>query len=704
MTESDADPLMGLFRREAAAAAAVLSEGLAVLAVDPDHPTEWEPLERAARSVRGAALIVGQSGAAELAGVVADVFAEARRDTRSVTGDRVAVLLSAVDLLKAVSDGDDSVQVSAVVDRLSGINRADVVTVDPAELSLVPDQSFLVTGEQSQEAPATPARSLEPPIKEGSAQDSVGAQPSLSPQSSVADAPLLELFREEVRSLTGTLSEGLVELEADPTDTRRIEPLMRAAHSIKGAARIVAVEPGVAVAHVMEELLVAAQAGTRTLTAADIDVLLGGVDLLAELADADLETWSTANVGRVAGCVAALRGRLEGKPVPTSPYESIQQVTEVSPPRVEARREPTSTIIPEPERTAEPSPPSLQTTASPPDQVVRVSAQSLSRLLSLAGESLVEARWLQPFARSLLKLKKYHDHLADMFDELARIAPGRVADDARKRLADCRETLADRIAAFEAHARDSDDLNSRLYREVIASRMRPFADGTHGLGRMARDVARALGKQVRFEVAGQDTDVDRDILDRLESPLGHIVRNAIDHGLETPDERTKAGKPEAGTIRVEARHHAGMLNIRVSDDGRGIDLDRLRARVIERRLTTPELAARMSEAELTDFLFLPGFSTASAVTDVSGRGVGLDVVQSTVQAVGGSVRLHSRPGQGTTFELHLPITLSVVRAVLVKIAGDPFALPLNRTDRLLRLPVDEVRTLEGKAHFESTLR
>ena len=163
--------------------------------------------------------------------------------------------------------------------------------------------------------------------------------------------------------------------------------------------------------------------------------------------------------------------------------------------------------------------------------------------------------------------------------------------------------------------------------------MRPLADGIRGFPRLVRDLARELGKQARFEVVGETTGVDRDILDRLEAPLNHLIRNALDHGLEMPEDRRAAGKPAVGTIRLEARHRAGMLQIVLSDDGRGIDLERLRAKVVERGLTTAAIAARLSEAELLDFLFLPGFSTKEQVTEVSGRGVGLDVVQSMVHAV-----------------------------------------------------------------------
>jgi two-component system sensor histidine kinase and response regulator WspE len=336
--------------------------------------------------------------------------------------------------------------------------------------------------------------------------------------------------------------------------------------------------------------------------------------------------------------------------------------------------------------------------------VVRVSAGSLNRLLNLAGESLVQARWLQPFSTALAKLKKHHDHLAGLLDGLAQALSdarrhdqlGGLLAEARGQAARCREALAERLQEFEGHWLRADDLNSRLYREVIVSRMRPFADGAHGFPRLVRDMARQLGKQARLEIDGLATAVDRDILEQLEAPLTHLLRNAVDHGIEPPQERRRLGKDEKGLIRLEVSHRAGMLAIDVRDDGGGVDLGRLRRKVVERGLAPADLAGSLTEAELLEFLFLPGFSTAAALTEFSGRGVGLNVVQTAVQQVGGSARVVTRPGQGTTFHLQLPLTLSVVRAVLVEIAGEPYAFPHNRIDRLLRVPRSAVRSLEHR--------
>ncbi len=229
--------------------------------------------------------------------------------------------------------------------------------------------------------------------------------------------------------------------------------------------------------------------------------------------------------------------------------------------------------------------------------------------------------------------------------------------------------------------------------------MRPFADGIQGFPRMVRDVGRALGKQAKLEIVGEATQVDRDILERLEAPLGHLLRNAIDHGVELPEARTAAGKPAEGVVRLEARHSAGTLQIIVTDDGRGIELDRLREKIVARSLTTAEIAQRLSEAELLEFLFLPGFTMKEMVTDISGRGVGLDVVQTMVKQVRGTVRVSSQWGKGTRFQLQLPLTLSVVRTLLVEIGGEPYALPLAHIVRTLKVPPDKIDRLEGRQHF-----
>jgi two-component system sensor histidine kinase and response regulator WspE len=216
---------------------------------------------------------------------------------------------------------------------------------------------------------------------------------------------------------------------------------------------------------------------------------------------------------------------------------------------------------------------------------------------------------------------------------------------------------------------------------------------------MVRDVAHSLGKLVRLDVTGEATPVDRDILERLKASLGHLLRNAIDHGIEAPSERKSQGKPEMGMVQLQACHSAGMLLITVSDDGPGVDLEAVRSSVVRRRLTTLETSQKMTDAELLEFLFLPGFTMKESVSEISGRGVGLDVVHTTVKELGGRVRISSKTGSGTRFQLELPLTLSLIRTLLVEIGGEPYAFPLARVDRALKLPKERIESVQGRQHF-----
>jgi len=332
---------------------------------------------------------------------------------------------------------------------------------------------------------------------------------------------------------------------------------------------------------------------------------------------------------------------------------------------------------------------------------VRVTAEKLDRLLQLAGETMLEARRLGSLRDEAQELKRDLQRLEDELDRLrgtvrAAGVHASVLADARGAVERGRSRILSHLLSVEGAIRRGEETSTQLYHEVLSSRMRPFADATASLSRTVRDLARQLGKDVRLEIAGDDVPVDRDILARLDAPLNHMLRNALDHGVETPDERRARGKPQQATLRVVARHHAGQLEIRVSDDGRGIDLEALRERIVRRQLATGEMAATLDRQELLEFLFLPGFSTAKQVTDISGRGVGLDVVQSTVREIGGTARIDTELGRGTTFELELPITRSVIRALLVDIAGEIFAFPLARIERVLQPAAADVRAIEGR--------
>ena len=518
---------------------------------------------------------------------------------------------------------------------------------------------------------------------------------------------MLELFRLEAEGQTAALSAGVLAIEELDKSPQTLESMMRAAHSLKGAARIVGLEPAVQVAHALEDVFVAAGKGNLRVRPEHADVLLAAIDFLGSIAAADDALaadgpWP-ARADEIVSRLAALpAGGFGPVATPAAPPAAAPPAAERAAPPAPPPPPPT----PEAPEPAAAAPRGVE----PPDRVVRVSAESLTRLVGLAGEALVETRQLRPFVDALLQFRSAQVDLCDALaaldekleaGELASVPAAAATVTAIRRRADAGlATLARHVDDFESFARRNEDLSNRLHHEVIASRMRPLADGIRGFPRLVRDLARTLDKQIRFEVLGEQTGVDRDILDKLEAPLSHLIRNAIDHGLEQPSERTAAGKPATGTIQLEARHRAGMLHITLADDGRGIDVERLRERAVAKGLVARAVADRLGELELLEFLFLPGFSTSERVTEISGRGVGLDVVQSMVKGVGGSVRVATQPGRRTVFTLQLPITMSVIRALLVEIAGEPYAFPLTRIDHILHVPQAAIRTVEGRQYFD----
>ncbi|MDR8907326.1 Gliding motility regulatory protein [Burkholderia multivorans] len=336
----------------------------------------------------------------------------------------------------------------------------------------------------------------------------------------------------------------------------------------------------------------------------------------------------------------------------------------------------------------------------------RVRADTLNRLLSLSGESLVESRWLKPFAESMLRVKRAQRDAARALDLVYEqfadeLDAGVLAsmNEVRHMLNDLQRSFAERMDEFDRFERRSTHIAEQLYDEALQCRMRPFGDATRAYPRIVRDLARSLGKQVRFSIVGEATQVDRDILDLLDAPLGHLLRNAIDHGVESPEARRARGKPAEASVTLEARHSAGSLLVSVIDDGPGVDMDALRAAIVRQHLTDDETAARLSDPELLEFLLLPGFSMRDAVTDVSGRGVGLDAVQEMVRSVRGAVRIFNEPGAGMRFVLQLPLTLSVIRSLLVEVGGEPYAFPLAHVRRTLELAHEDIDVLEGQPHF-----
>ncbi len=607
-----------------------------------------EQLVCAARSLRGAARIVQLDSAARLAQAMEGILGAAQKTEHRLSGSVLDSLRTANEVFRQL--------VQCTAEEIPSKLEARRGDVEQIIQKLAPPPVQRVESNH----PAEPV---------------VGLPPSVA-----VDPSLLELFRTELENHSRVLEEGLVETEAR-SDPEMIKSLMRAAHSLKGAARIIGLDSAVKLAHAMENLLTSAQRGERQLTRDDFDLLLQATDVFTHLAMHKAVDIPNALAEAAPGIEQLIKKFME-PPGSTRP--------ESSPPP------PVVPVIPSPSEGPAKALVGKADTAS-----VRVSVENLNRLTGLAGECMVEVKTLHPLTQTVQRIKQRQTMLGKAVEQAVEALSKESRLEAQARLEEAlRESgwIHNAIpllqSDLERFSGKLEHLANRLYDEAIASRMRPFSDGLHGFARMVRDMAKSLGKNVRFTIDGETTPVDRDILEKLEAPLTHLLRNALDHGLELPEARAQAGKSPEGKLTLAARHVAGVLEITVTDDGNGIDLERVRQKIVAKGHATSEIVQKLSEGELLDFLFLPGFSTSQQVTEISGRGVGLDVVQSMARQVGGNVRTESRLGDGTRIALQLPLTLSVLRTLMFEVRDQPYALPLTRVDRVLSIPPTDIQVVE----------
>lgn len=567
------------------------------------------------------------------------------------------------------------------------------------------------------------------------------------------DPALVSLFCHEVQIQLDSLNSNLIRLETEGFQSEILAALMRSAHSLKGAARMVRIDLAVDLTHELETYFVSLQKSHSQPDAVGCDLIFQSLDALESIADRlhhfpndplDQEAPTVLNCARQIAQLNESNPEINRTNLAASTFissydnlgnssnsnnsnisvdtnisnsieasnissnRSSQIDTDTNTNKTNNNHPISHSFNSNQSDDRNPANPSIRSTISPneqADRTIRLSCDNLSRIMGLVGESLTETTWLEPFSRSLMDLKGQQTKLIELLDALQAELPATDAklhtllSHARNQANFCRRSLLDRTTKLEEYASRSQQLANRLYQEVIESQMRPFSDIGLGFPRMVRDLARQVNKQIKLEVVGKQTCLDRDILDHLEAPLTHLLRNAIDHGIESPDDRIRLGKPAYGTILLTAKHRAGNLVITVQDDGRGIHPDQLRDHILKRQLATPEMVAQLTQPELMAFLYLPGFSTADRVTELSGRGVGLDVVHTLVQNVGGTLTTQSQPGKGTTFSLHLPLTRSLLRTLVVEIAGHPYGFPITRIDRVSTLSSSEVYFSENHPYF-----
>ncbi|MDV5766158.1 chemotaxis protein CheA [Stenotrophomonas maltophilia] len=506
----------------------------------------------------------------------------------------------------------------------------------------------------------------------------------------------------EAQEILDRLGEQLVSLEQAPQDTEQLNAVFRGYHTLKGGAGFLGVTAMVELCHAAEEALGIARAGQAVLQAHHFDAAQQSLDYLQSMLDAvssgtepgyappDLIAQFDMNGGTAAPVAAAAPAAAGSDLITDDEFEALldqlhggNAPTAVAPARkaddglisedefealldqlhggAAPGAKPAATVAAAPAAAPRPAPvpaPAAKPAPKPmaeAEHTVRVDTKRLDAIVNLIGELVLSRN----------RLKTLRARLRD--EELDRAV----------------STL--------------DIATARLQSAVMRTRMQPVGKVFSRFPKVARDVARSLKKEVDLELVGAETELDRNLVEALADPLVHLVRNAIDHGVEMPDLREAQGKPRMGHVRLSAQQEGDYVSIEVQDDGAGIDPEKLRAKAREKGLIDPEAAARLSSEECLHLVFLPGFSTKQQVTDISGRGVGMDVVQSRIRELSGQIQIQSELGRGSRFLIRVPLTLAILPTLLVQAGEDVYALPLARVMEVLHAPRTSLGWFEGRA-------
>ncbi len=511
----------------------------------------------------------------------------------------------------------------------------------------------------------------------------------------------------EARELLDDLGGQLVALEQTPGDREQLNAVFRAFHTLKGGAGFLGVTPLVELCHAAEETLGAARSGQATLEARHFDAAQQSLDWLQAMVDAIdsgsevprapaavVNGFSLAPPAATATPAAAngdmigddefeaLLDQLHGNAAP-GPVGAAGNGGAISDDEFEALLDQLHGSAPPGAAAAQVTPPAAPRTPTPAPAPPAAAAPKPAAPQAANGAATAEREHTVRVDTRRL------DAIVDLVGELVL---------ARNRLKTLRARLRDE--ELDRAVSTLDNATARLQGAVMHTRMQPVGKVFARFPKLARDVARALDKEVDLELVGAETELDRNLVEALADPLVHLVRNAIDHGIEAPALREATGKPRAGKVRLIAQQQGDYVGIEVQDDGAGIDPERLRTKAREKGLIDAETAARLSVEECLHLVFMPGFSTRSEVSDISGRGVGMDVVQSRIRELSGQIQVHSELGRGSRFSLRVPLTLAILPTLLVQAAGDAYALPLARVQEVLHAPTHAVNWFDGRAALD----
>ncbi|HUK48938.1 MAG TPA: chemotaxis protein CheA, partial [Terriglobales bacterium] len=466
----------------------------------------------------------------------------------------------------------------------------------------------------------------------------------------MSDNDIVQDFLVESSENLDRLDRELVGLEKNPEDKDALAGVFRTIHTIKGTCGFLGFNKLESVAHVGENLLTRLRDGQLKLNPEITTALLSMVDAIRQMLSAIQSTGQDGENTYPELRETLTRLQASTAAAASAPMPAAKAAVFASKPEQEQKIE--KHVASGPSRqenvTARETPEVKPREGSA--ETIRVAVNLLDKLMTLVGELVLARNQLLQFSNSL-----DNTGLNAICQRLNLIA-------------------------------------SELQEEVMKTRMQPIGNIWNQFPRTVRDVALGCGKQVTIEMEGKETELDKTIIESIKDPLTHLVRNSVDHGIELPQDRMRAGKDPVGRLTLRAFHEGGQVNIEISDDGAGLNRERIRQKALERKVITGEQAARMSEREICNLIFLPGFSTAEKVTNVSGRGVGMDVVRTNVEKIGGTVDLQSTPGQGTTVRIKIPLTLAIIPALIVNCSEERFAIPQVNLLELVRLEAEQART------------
>lgn len=501
------------------------------------------------------------------------------------------------------------------------------------------------------------------------------------------DQELLEGFLTETTELLEKLDDDLVALEKAPSDTDLLNQIFRSIHTVKGASSFLGFDLLVRVTHKTEDVLNRLRKGELLVTPEIMDVVLEATDLVKTLvADIkggdiiDREIDETVNkliplLSEQAGAMQQAAMTAAAPDQPTASVPPVEDTTVTETPQAQDA----SSQTPPPEA---PLPP-VATTPAPAAPKKAAPPKPAEK----AGDDLSDSSTVRVDVKRL-------DDLMNQVGELVL---------ERNRMIQLNQDLqggsSDQVLFGEEFGKLTKRMNfvtSELQMQVLKMRMIPVEKVFKKFPRIVRSLSRDLGKEVDLQIFGEETELDRSVVDEIGDPLIHLIRNAMDHGLETPEERLAAGKPRTGTLVLAAVHEGNSIIISIKDDGRGIDTERVGRKAIEKGLITEEQLAAMSQREMFDLIFLPGFSTKDKASDLSGRGVGMDVVKTNIKKLNGLIEIKSEKGLGSEFILRLPLTLAIIQSLLVEVEGEIYSIPLSSVLETLRVDQRQFHIVGGQ--------